>query len=123
MRTVIISAVSIGSVLLVIMIQSAVNVQTSKRLSLEESLSAAMYQTMSEVMEGDRYGIADRNQMVAAFLQAMIQRVDTDMDLTVRIHEVDMQRGEMDVEATGTYELPGRRTKVISVRRQIAFTG
>ncbi len=123
MRTVVIAVISISSMLFVIMIQSTVNTVTRHKESLEGAMTAAMYQTMSEVMERDSYGIRDANQMVAAFLQAMIQRMDTDMDLTVKIYDVDRERGRMDVEAVGCYELPNHKKKEVRVRRQIVFEG
>jgi hypothetical protein len=109
--------------LVVIMIQSTVNLEMRKKESLDNAMSAALYQTMSEVVEQESYGIRNTNQMVAAFLQAMIVRMDADMDLTVKVHQVDYVRGEMDVEAIGIYELPNHKNKKISVRRKIAFVG
>lgn len=91
------------------------------RESIENAMSAAMYQTMSEVMEQDSYGIRNSNQMAAAFLQSMIYRINEDIDLTVKIHQVDYERGKMDVEAIACYELPNHKNKSISTRRQIAF--
>jgi predicted RNA-binding protein Jag len=123
MRTVVISVISISSMLFVIMIQSTINMEVRKKESLENAMSAALYQTMSEVVEQESYGICNANQMVAAFLQAMITRMDTDMDLTVNVHQVDYERGEMDVEAIGTYELPNHKNKTIIIRRKIAFVG
>ena len=121
MRTVVISVISISSMLFTIMIQSTINMDTRMRESMENAMSAAMYQTMSEIMEQDSYGIHNTNQMVASFLQAMIQRIDTDIDLTVKIHHVDYERGKMDVEAIGCYELPNHQNKTITARRKIAF--
>lgn len=121
MKTIIISMISVGSMLFVIMTQSSVNRELRKRQTLENAMSAAMYRTMSEVMEKDSYGIRDTNQMVAAFLQTMMQRMDTDMNLTVTIHEADYERGKLDVEATGTYELPIRGNKSFTIRRSIPF--
>jgi hypothetical protein len=122
-RTIVISVISISSMLFVIMIQSTVNIEMRERESLENAMSTAMYQTLSEVAEQESYGICDANQMVAAFLQAMMVRMGTDIDLTVKIHQVDYERGKMDVEAIGIYELPNHKNKKIIVRRQIAFVG
>lgn len=121
MRTIVISVISISSMLFVIMIQSTVNWERRQEESLENALACAMYQTMSEVMEQDSYGIRNSNQMMAAFLQAMLERMEEGVDLTVRVHQFDYERGRMDLEAIGSYELPNHKKKTITVRRQIAF--
>lgn len=121
MRTIVISVISISSMLFVIMIQSTVNWERRQEESLENALASAMYQTMSEVMEQGSYGIRDSNQMMAAFLQAMLERMEEGVDLTVRVHQFDYERGRMDLEAIGCYELPNQKKKTITVRRQIAF--
>ncbi len=104
------------------MIQTTINTATVCREEISDSLSTAMYQTMSEVIEKNSYGIHNRNEMIAAFLQAMLQKIKTDIDLTVRIHEVNYETGRMDIEAIGEYRLPNRRTKRVSVRRQVVIS-
>lgn len=121
MRTIVILAVSISSIIFVIRIQSTINLERRQEDALENAISLAMHQTLSEVMEQDSYGIRDQNQMLAAFLQAMIERLGEGIDLTVRVHQLDYERGRMDLEAVGSYELPNHKRKEITVRRQIAF--
>ncbi len=121
MRTVIISVIGISSVLLVVMIQSTINTEALQRESLANALSASMEQTMSEVMERESYGIENRNEMVAAFLQAMIQKVNSDVDLTVKIYQLNYETGTMDVELRGEFPLPDKKKKTVAVRRKVAF--
>ena len=121
-KTIIVSVIGLSSILLVIMIQTTINTATVCREEISDSLSTAMYQTMSEVIEKNSYGIHNRNEMIAAFLQAMLQKIKTDIDLTVRIHEVNYETGRMDIEAIGEYRLPNRRTKRVSVRRQVVIS-
>lgn len=121
MRTVIISVIGISSVLLVVMIQSTINIEALQRESLAKALSASMEQTMSEVMERESYGIENRNEMIAAFLQAMIQKVNSDVDLTVKIYQLNYETGTMDVELRGEFPLPDKKKKTVAVRRKVAF--
>lgn len=121
MRTVIISVIGISSVLLVVMIQSTINIEALQRESLANALSASMEQTMSEVMERESYGIENRNEMIAAFLQAMIQKVNSDVDLTVKIYQLNYETGTMDVELRGEFPLPDKKKKTVAVRRKVAF--
>ncbi len=121
MKTVIISIIGIGSLFLVLSIQSNINEQTWEREELEDSMTTAMEQTLSEVVEKNSYGIADRNEMMAAFLQGMLYRIDRDVDLTVKIHDMDYDLGQMDVEATAVYPRDDGGYRQISVRRKMVF--
>lgn len=123
MRTVIVSVIGISSILLVVMIQTTINMKSIRYEEVSDALGTAMSQTMSEVMEQDSYGIQDRNEMIAAFLQSMLQKINSDIDLTVKIHQLNYETGKMDVEAIGEYLLPNHQRKSISVRRQIALAG
>lgn len=123
MRTVILSVISISSILLVVMIHTTVNEESVQTVEMGDALAVAMNQTMTEVMEQGSYGISDRNELVAAFMQAMLQKVDQNISLTMMIHELDERKGTMDVEAVGEYVLPGCKKKSISIRRQIVFAG
>lgn len=121
MRTIIVSMIGISSLVFVIMIQQTVNTKSTKEEELKEALTTAMYQTMTEVMEKSSYGISNRNEMMASFLQAMIQKVGDDMELSVKIHELDYEKGSMDIEATGSYRLFNEKEERVTLRRQIAF--
>lgn len=123
MRTVIISVIGISSILIVVMIQTTVNMESRYYEEINDALAVAMSQIMTEVMEQESYGIQNRNEMIAAFLQSMLQKVSTDIDLTVKIHQCNYETGQMDVEAIGEYQLPDYRKKSVSVRRRIAVAG
>lgn len=121
MRTVIISVIGISSFFLVVMIQKNINAKTWEREELEESLSKAMDQTLSEVMEKSRYGIRNRNEMMAAFLQAMLRKIRDNIDLTVRIYHIDYTLGQMDVEIMGEIDSEDRKSRKIAIRRKMIF--
>ncbi len=123
MKTVVLSVISISSILLVVMIHITVNEESVQTVEVSDALASAMNQTMTEVMEQGSYGISSRNELVAAFLQAMLQKVDKNISLTMRIHHLDERNGTMDVEAVGEYILPDRNKKQISIRRQVVFAG
>lgn len=121
MRTVIISVIGISSFFLVVMIQKNINAKTWEREELEESLSKAMDQTLSEVMEKSSYGIRNRNEMMAAFLQAMLRKIRDNIDLTVRIYHIDYTLGQMDVEIMGEIDSGDRKSRKIAIRRKMIF--
>lgn len=121
MRTVILSVIGISSFFLIVMIQKNINAKTWEREELEESLSKAMDQTLSEVMEKSSYGIRNRNEMMAAFLQAMLRKIRDNIDLTVRIYHVDYTLGQMDVEIMGEIDSGDRKSSKIAIRRKMIF--
>lgn len=123
MRTVVICVIGISSLFLVVMIQKNINAVTWQREELEESLSTAMDQTLSEVMEKNCYGIRNRNEMLAAFLQAMLRKIRDNVELTVRVYQIDYELGQMDVEVSGAIISKGTKTQKITIRRKMIFKG
>ena len=85
MKTIVISMIGIGSILFVVMIQHTASKQMWSYERAETSLSSAMEQTMSEVMEENHYGIENRNEMLAALLQSLIVKWNHEIDLTVLV--------------------------------------
>lgn len=98
MKSMVISSICISSILLVLTIQSDVNRTACYKQELEEALSVSVSQTLKEVMEQESYGIEDRNQFIAAFLQALIVRTNSDTDMTVSVISADMEKGILDIE-------------------------
>lgn len=98
MKSIVISSICISSILLVLTIQSEVNRTASYKQELEEALSLSVSQTLKEVMEQESYGIEDRNQFIAAFLQALVMKTNSDADMTVSVISADMEKGMLDIE-------------------------
>ena len=101
MKTIVISMIGIGSILFVVMIQHTASKRMWSYERAETSLSSAMEQTMSEVMEENHYGIENRNEMLAALLQSLIAKWNHEIDLTVLVHKMDYDKRQMDVEVCG----------------------
>lgn len=120
MKSMIISSVCINAVLFVLTIHTIIDGKTAYMQELEDSLAVSVSQTMKEVMEQDSYGIENRNQFIAAFLQAMIVRTNSDVDMTVNVISLDIEKGLMDVEVREKVML-GRVGEEISVRRTVIF--
>ena len=59
--------------------------------------------------------------MMAAFLQSMIRRINEDVDLTVKVHHLDYDLGQMDVEVMGRFYGKGDKSGDIRVRRKMVF--
>lgn len=126
MKSVVLSAICISSVLLVLAVQSGQNSMSCYKQELEEALSIAVSQTLKEVFEQDSFGIEDRNQFIAALLQALIVKTNSDADMEVCILTADIERGLLDIEVKE--RLPEEQSSVllgrgreIAVRRTVVF--
>ena len=117
MKTIVISMIGIGSILFVVMIQHTASKRMWSYERAETSLSSAMEQTMSEVMEENHYGIENRNEMLAALLQSLIAKWNHEIDLTVLVHD----KRQMDVEVCGRMNMDEGKEETVSVRRKIVF--
>ena len=116
MKTIVISMIGIGSILFVVMIQHTASKRMWSYERAETSLSSAMEQTMSEVMEENHYGIENRNEMLAALLQSLIAKWNHEIDLTVLV-----DKRQMDVEVCGRMNMDEGKEETVSVRRKIVF--
>ena len=119
MKRIIVSVIGISSIFLVAMIQNNINTKTWQEEQLENSLAEAMSQTMEEVIFGGGYGISNQNEMMAAFLQAMIRKLDGKADVTIKVHDINFALGQMDIEAIGSYRMTNGKTCKVSVRRNL----
>lgn len=121
MKSVIVSSVCISAILLVLAIHTVINGKAATLQELEDSLAVSVSQTMKEVMEQESYGIQNKNEFIAAFLQALVMRTNSDVDMTVSVISFDMERGLMDIEVTEKISFLNMEEKEIKVRRTVIF--
>lgn len=119
MKTVIVAMIGISVVMLAVVIQGSVNMDSKYQHDLGVSLTRAMRQTMKQLEKDENGNERQQNRYMALLLQGMISRMDSDIELTVKVHRWDANKGELDVEAIGMYELPDRRNRTVAVRRKV----
>ena len=119
MKTVMISAIGISSLFFMVVLQKNINERTWQQEQLEKALAVSMSQTLKEVAVGESYGISDQNEMMAAFLQSMLRKLDRGVDLTVKVHQINYALRQMDIEAIGTYRTTDGKERKVSVRRKV----
>ena len=112
-------AIGISSFLLIVMVQKSANDKMRQQEQLDDSLAVAMSQTLEEIAEDESYGISNQNEMMAAFLQAMLRKIDQDVDLTIKVHQINYVLKQMDIEAIGKYKTVGGEPHTVSIRRKI----
>ena len=119
MKTVMISAIGISSLFFMVVLQKNINERTWQQDQLEKALAVSMSQTLKEVVVGESYGISDQNELMAAFLQSMLRKLDREVDLTVKVHQINYVLRQMDIEAIGTYRTTDGQEHKVSVRRKV----
>ncbi len=121
MKTVVIAITGIFCILSVVMIQSSINSKSARETELRDSLSAAISQTMREVMEKGRYGVTNEKEFVAAFLQSFLIKINSDTDIKVKIISLDLEEGLLDVEVEAAYEDMKQAEKMLTLRRTVVY--
>ena len=116
MRIIVVSIVSLIVILYGVVMHSLINSQSLRETELRDALSVSISQTMEEVM-GDGYGMDSKETVVAAFLQGLFQKINSNVDLTVNILELDLDEGLFDVEVIAAYEDIKGQQKEYSIRR------
>lgn len=119
MRTVMVAIIGVSSLLFVINIQRNINEKNWQQQQIDEALRVSMFQTLQEVSDRESDGITNQNEMMAAFLQSMIRKMDREVNLTVKVHEANFKHGQMEVEAIGTYQTKDGNSHSVSVRKNI----
>ena len=87
-----------------------------KEAKLRQAMTGAMKTTVANMDNMDQ-----TNALMALFMQKMLSMVDDDVDLTVRICEMDRKEHELEVEAVGEYDMSGAGRRRVAVRRRISF--
>ena len=121
MRTIIVSGVGICCILFAVMIQSAINSKSIREAELRDGLGTAISQTMREVMEQDGVGICDEETLISSFIQCLLMKVSSDVDLKVSILSLDMKKGWMDVQVQAGYCDLNQKKKSITLRKTVIF--
>lgn len=121
MKSVIVSSVCISAILLVLAIHTVIDGKSAALQELEDSLAVSVSQTMKEVMEQESYGIQDKNEFIASFLQALVMRTNSDVDMTVYVISADIERGLLDIEVKERFNFLNMGEQEISLRRTVIF--
>ena len=104
-----------------VIVQGLIYFDKLKEQSLRSALSRAMSTSVNEVFVDKTTQKQDHNTLLAVFMQSLLQNVDDDVDLTVRVCEDNNSNRELEVEAIGEYKSPFNVTHKVRVRRRVAF--
>lgn len=85
--------------------------------SLSQTVEQAVYTTLSE----KSYTIENQDEFIADFNTNLILQTQSMAELKVRILEVDVTEGLLDVEVTETLTYPDGKVREVSCRKTVIF--
>lgn len=119
MRTAIISCVLVLVLIITSLILFTVYNQNTRQNELEDSLDIAIEQTLENLKTRQIYSIENEKEFTADFVQNLIVYMESDSDLTIKILNLDIEKGLFDVEVTETYKQPNGSIKNITCRKTV----
>lgn len=120
MRIIIISISSVLCLLFSMLTQTVINSRSLREAELQDAIGTSVSQTLEEVMS-ESYGIETDEEMVAALLQGILVKINSDIELTVDIIQMDRKEGLLDVRVSAQYQDVGEQKRVIEVRRTALY--
>ena len=119
MKNAIIACVLILLFIISALIMLTVYNQNTRQNELEDSLSAAVEQTLENLKIKKNYSIDNTDEFIADFLENLLVSIESDSDIKVEILSVDIEKGLLDVCVTETYRQPNGSMKDIRCRKTV----
>lgn len=109
----------IASIALLIMMSVMGRMNRSEELQRE--LSNTVESTLEHLMLEKTYGIADTQEFLADFMQALCYGLVTDSDVQVDVMGVDLEQGLLSVRVTECFKHPNGRDGKVSCERTVVL--
>lgn len=119
MRNFIIAITFILVFTLSIFTSSAVMERHVRENEVKIALGNAMENAMTAMAINPVYDIDSANEFIAEFLQELIAQIDSTSNLTIKIIDLDIENGMLDVEVTEEFIYPNGKIGRVSVRKTI----
>lgn len=84
-----------------------------------KALNTAVEQTLEQLKKYGGYEIANAQELIADFQQALLLHISSDADLEVKILAADTERGILDVKITETYQTINAKKKQAVCRKTV----
>lgn len=121
MKSAVASMVSVGTILLAIILYQMVYQDQNQKGIMKEKFEKSVESALQEVVIHNPYQIQNANEMVAAFMQSLIQKVPEETELTVKILAVNWQEQKMEIQTEALYKLPSSRKERCVIYKNVAL--
>ena len=105
MKNIVLTLISMMLGILTIMIGMTLYGRMNRSMELKSNLSSAVEETVECLMTSKLYGIENREEFVAEFVEKLIYALDGKMDIQVDIMQYDMEKGLLAVKVSAIYQL------------------
>lgn len=110
---------------LLVIILSVQNDFSLKRQELKQTITHTMETTLDEVMQKNNYQIKDVDDFMSMYQQYFFSNIQSDADATLKVVDIDMEKGLLVLQATYTYKQVDLKNtpKKITVQKTVLFNG
>lgn len=84
---------------------------------LEIAMEMSMRHSLTAAAVKKNYCIADEQELYADFLGELFLVLGTDAEYSVKVYEINLEKGVMDIEITAGFFLPGGSCEQVSCRK------
>jgi len=85
-----------------------------------DSLSAAIESSM-KILNDNEYKIADNEEFIADFTQALLLQIESDSNVTINILDVDYKTGILSIEVIEHYKHPNGNSATVACVKTVIF--
>lgn len=109
------------TLLLTILIMSAVYEKMNFDMEVESNLSSVMEKQLYEVISEESEGIENTQIFLAGFIQQLIVALDGKYDLTVEVLQLDLEKGIMSVRVQADFLYLNGKPGVVTCEKTVIF--
>ncbi len=120
MKNMIMLLVSAVLGVLTMLIVMTVDGRSNRSMELKSNLSSAVEETV-EIMSTGKYDISNTNAFLADFTQNLSGILDSDADITVKILNVDKEKGMLGVRVTAAFVHPNGKPGTVGYERNVVL--
>lgn len=119
MRTIVISFVCLCIIYFSANIMWTVNKDTFINENISLSLTMAMRQSVSDELFSDKTKVPTNEHLKEVFLNNFLVSLPDGIDVQIRINDIDISNGMLDVSVLGKYKASLNTQRSVNLRRRI----
>lgn len=114
---------SCAAVVVLAMVAASFSTHANTSITTEtvQSLEDSIYDTVEALMEDQLFTIDNSNQFIAAFLQGLMQKVESDSEIRVEVLEKDEEYGLLSIRVIESFRQPSGKESTVSCDCTVIF--
>lgn len=95
--------------------------RSNRQSELDSTLDAVVEETLSNVKADHTYEIANYQEFLADFMQALSVNLDCDSDIIINVLKADMEKGLLSIEVIEKYTHPNGKSGTVKCDKTVIF--